>query len=651
MVLALGSGVLVWAGTGSAQADTTVITPPPDSEYFFPTFFESLGDLVVDGVHQRVIATDPTNGVLASTSYTGENDKSVGGLPGVAGLALSADSGTLYAAVPGAHAVVAYSTSTLAETARFDLGADVAPREVVVAGGRIWFTYLARLGGAFGSIDPATSAVTLHQWPSHSLFSGSPHIAAAGDRIAISSNSDTDPGGYVGVFDVAGGVEQQVALTSVGLTNIRGLAVSADGSEILAAGVEGVLRLSSTDLSSVGTYHLDGFGDVVAADAAGRVAVANRTAVGTPDLYTYVNGATTADQIFDMPQSNFTNHFGPDQIMDHGVAWQPGGPRLFIVTDNNGVIGFRALDEPAATTIKLTAPATAPRAAALTITGTISGSVPAGSVLTVRRTDMEAAGQPLADVTTDDAGAFRVTDAPPAGGAVSYTIAYAGDDAHLASSATAAVTVSRAAPALTVNRNGSVNAYGATVTMTAHLGSTHANRTVELWADPYGSDQANRLLKRAAVDGSGNLTVSLKLTRDTVVTAIFTGDSWFLPSTVRATLYTRVSVTTTVTKQYKTNAGYYYFHKTRNPVFTTTMTPYAKRKQRLVFESYSAGKWHTWKTYTLALTSAGKSTYTLTGAHSTGVKYRVRAAYLTGSSGDTLNYTTYGSYRYFTFTK
>jgi hypothetical protein len=52
-----------------------------------------------------------------------------------------------------------------------------------------------------------------------------------------------------------------------------------------------------------------------------------------------------------------------------------------------------------------------------------------------------------------------------------------------------------------------------------------------------------------------------------------------------------------------------------------------------------------------ALTTAGKSAYTLTGTHSTGVKYRVRAAYLSGTSGDNLNYTTYGPYRYFTFTK
>lgn len=81
------------------------------------------------------------------------------------------------------------------------------------------------------------------------------------------------------------------------------------------------------------------------------------------------------------------------------------------------------------------------------------------------------------------------------------------------------------------------------------------------------------------------------------------------------------------------------------------MTPGAGRKQRLQFEYYSGGKWRTWKGYTLPLNSAGKSVYKLTGTHKTGVKYRVRTAYIPGTSGDSLNHTTYGAYRYFTFTK
>jgi hypothetical protein len=88
-----------------------------------------------------------------------------------------------------------------------------------------------------------------------------------------------------------------------------------------------------------------------------------------------------------------------------------------------------------------------------------------------------------------------------------------------------------------------------------------------------------------------------------------------------------------------------------NPYFTTTMTAHPGRKARLLFEVHSGGTWKPWKTVDTSLNASGKSYYTLTGTHSTGVFYRVRPAYLTGTSGDNLNYTTYGAYRYFTFTK
>ncbi|MFE9689849.1 TolB family protein [Micromonospora sp. NPDC005806] len=656
-VLAGTTGFFVSSGAVSALADTGVITPAPDSEYFFPALLDSLGDLVVDGVHQRLIASDPTNGLIASTSYTGydgSNGATITNLPGVAGLTLAADAATLYAAVPDSHVIVGYSTTTYAETARITLGDKIYPRDVVVAGGRLWFSYDDGVAsGNFGSIDPASSTVTLHSSTGISPYYGAPLIAAnpgAPNLIALSEGSRTS-GSHVAVYDVSTGTEQQIVEKSIdGLSYLRDLALSADGSQVVVGGAGGALQLSSTDLSTVGSY-LNTVGYAVDTAPDGRVAVATRTDIGTPDLYTYDAGSTTALQAFDMPGSMLVNHPGPDQVMANGIVWQPDGRRLFVVTDNNGLIGFRALNEPVATAIALSAPTSAARAASLTIVGTITGSLPAGTALTVTRTDMEStSGTPLASVTTDASGNFTVVDAPPAGGNVTYTVAYAGDDTHLGATATATIAVSLATPTLTLNRSGTVNTYGTTVAMTAHLGSTYTNRTVEIWADPAGSDQANKLLVKGIVDSSGNLTVNLRLTRNTVVTALFRGDARYAARSVKSNLYTKVSVSTAVSYFYKTSSGYYYFHKTRNPVFTTTMTPNRGRKQKLIFEYYSSGAWHTWKSYLLPLSSTGKSTYTLTGTHMTGVKYRVRAAYIAGTSGDSLNYTTYGAYRYFTFT-
>jgi hypothetical protein len=174
---------------------------------------------------------------------------------------------------------------------------------------------------------------------------------------------------------------------------------------------------------------------------------------------------------------------------------------------------------------------------------------------------------------------------------------------------------------------------------------------VEIWADPYGADQPRRLVKRGTTDGSGYLNVDYRLTRSTTFTAVFAGDAEYAARTVTSALRTRVAVSTVVGNHYKTVGSYRYIRKGKNPTVTTTMTPYPGRTQKLILEQYSGGTWKAWKAGFFKLNSAGKYTWTLGGKHKTGVKYRVRAAYLTGTSGDSAAYTTYGAWKYFTFTK
>jgi hypothetical protein len=655
VLAAVIGGYLMTAGSSSALADTTL---SPNIYHEFPTPLRSMADSVVDGVHQRLIVADATAGVIEATNYAGTDASIVHGVAGVSGLALSADSETLYAAVPTAHAVIAYSTETYEETARYSLGSTVVPRDVVVAGEKLWFSASNTTSGlgSFGSIDPTDSTVTQGSAPHPS--SGIPLIAAnpgAPNLLALSDNGSFTSGSEVYVYDVSGATERLIAGLPVdGLSNIRDLAITADGNEVLATANEKVVGLSTTDLSVAHTY-LNSRGTVVDVAADGRVAVGTATGAGTPDLYTFPAGSDAVDQTYDMPDSRTPGYpdAGTDEIMDNGVAWEPGGPGLFVVTQNVGTIFFRAIGEPftpAATAITLDAPATVSAGQPVTIAGSLADPLLVGRALSASRRDSTGDVQPVTAIT-NNAAKFTITDLPRAAGSTTYTIEYPGDDGHLASSASVTVVVATGMPTLTLDRNGSVNAYGATVTVTAHLGSEEIDRTVEVWADPAGSDQDNRLLKRATVDWNGNLSLSWRLTRNTVFSAVFPGDKLYRPATVKSTLYTRVNVSTSVSRQYRSKSGYYYIHKSVNPVFTTTMTAASNRKQRLVFETYSGGKWHTWKTLTLPLSSSGKSTYTLTGSHKTGVKYRVRAAYLTGTSGDSLNYPTYGSYRYFTFAK
>ncbi|MEU0341236.1 hypothetical protein ABZ092_20375 [Streptomyces bobili] len=102
---------------------------------------------------------------------------------------------------------------------------------------------------------------------------------------------------------------------------------------------------------------------------------------------------------------------------------------------------------------------------------------------------------------------------------VTYKVTYAGDTAHTAASATDKVAVSRAATALTLNNNGKLYNYGTDVKFTAHLGTAYKNRTVQIWADPFGTDEPKKLIKAGTVNSSGNISAWVDMTRGTAVTA------------------------------------------------------------------------------------------------------------------------------------
>jgi len=80
------------------------------------------------------------------------------------------------------------------------------------------------------------------------------------------------------------------------------------------------------------------------------------------------------------------------------------------------------------------------------------------------------------------------------------------------------------------------------------------------------------------------------------------------------------------------------------------MTPYPDRKQFLRIQIYAEGGWQTTSEDFFKLDSAGRSVVTLTGTPPTGRRFRVRGSYLSGS-GDSVNTTTYGAWKYFTFTR
>ncbi|WP_405584806.1 Ig-like domain repeat protein [Streptomyces sp. NBC_01190] len=643
LAVLFGSAALAVGTAGPAAADAAKVLA-----------VRSVGGLLVDGSHQRVYVSDPAGGKIVVTDYAGAVKATLAGLPGVSGLALSADSGQVYAAVKGDDRIVSVDTQTYAPSGSYALGAD-APTTLEIVDGRLWFGYADGLGSLdLSGADPVVKldqdADTLGAAPLLAADPAVPGVLAAGS------------GSELAVFDVSadGAVLRATGAMDSGVHQID---LTPDGQQVLTSWDTGGYGYalgvySATDLTHIGRYATDAYPNAVAVAPDGTIA-GGSSSWYEPDVHILKPGATTPTREYDFPNTGDSS--GADTLVDGALAWAPDRSRVFAVSENDlGTYTLRALTDPTKElpALKVTAPATSGRVKRLTVSGKLTSktTVPAGTPLTVTRTDLTyPKGKALAPVRTTSGGAFSFGDSPTTGGTVTYRVSYAGDATHLGAAGSATVQVSRTATTLSLNHNGSVYAYGTRVSFTAHLGKTYKNRVVEIWADPFGADQPKRLVKKGTVNSSGNLAVTLAMTRSTAVSAVFAGDAVNAPKTLRINTFARVKLSTTVAKHYKTArigaTTYYWFHKNTDPVFTTTMTYYKGRKQQFDLQVYYQGKWYDAGAEYFALGTNGRSAVRLGAPGESGIRARVRSSYVSGPAGDSVNSTTWGAWKYLYFTK
>lgn len=638
LAVLFSSAALTAVSAGSASAAVTV---------------GSQGGLVVDAALQRVFVGDDTSDSIIAADYNGNRVDSVSGIEGVFDLAVSDDGATLYAAARRSHEVVALDAATLDIKARYAVAANIGPVAVEYTGGKVWFSYGNGSDGNLGSVDPSvdpaadpasgTAAVTLGQLPTGLADIGSPAdldtdparpglLAVGGTEFLNSSNK------LLAVLDVSGATPQPTAVNDAGLSSeyVNDVDLVPGTSQVLVNGTD---RQAYAD----GKF-----------TAAGAYPAGHNAEIAPNGLVAQISGYDL--NIYRPDGSSPVRTYAADPYTS--LAWTPDASRLFTLGSSSSGYTLKALTSPALSvpTLTVNAPATATRAKKLTVTGKLTATVPfaAGTALTVTRTDLESPnGKALPSVTVKADGTYSFTDTPPAGGKVTYKVAYAGDAEHTAAKASDAVEVSRASTSLSLNNNGKLYDYGKDVKFTAHLGTTYKNRSVEIWADPFGGDKAKKLIKSGTVNSSGNISAWVDMTRDTALTAVFKGDARYKPKTVKVTAYARVKVSTAVTKHYKTakigSTSYYWFHKNTDPLLTTTMTYYKGRKQRFDLQVYYNGTWYSADSQYFPLGTNGKSAVSLGAPGESGIRARMRSVYVNGSSGDSVNSTTYGAWKYLYF--
>ncbi|MBW5421051.1 Ig-like domain repeat protein [Streptomyces sp. BG9H] len=621
----------------------------------------SAGDVLVDGEHRRVYVSDPKGGKIVVTDYAGTVKATLDGLPDVEGLVLSPDSDQVYAAVAGLNRIVSVETTSYSQTASHALGGAEKPRTLAWASGKLWFGHGPSGEGGIGSLDLSGNepVVALGQ-EGEADFYGAPELGSDPDSGVLVAGEKETSSDALAVFDVSGAKPELRVRKSVEGSFFDDIAVSPDGTQIVTASGAPYYHpvYSTKDLSPLGRYDSGTYGAAVDIAPDGTVAAGTSSWYG-PDVHIYRQGKWSKVREYEFPNTGQTS--GADTLAEGGLAWAPDGSRLFAVSSNSeDVFSLRILTDPAKSlpTLTVEAPAKAPRAKPLTVKGKLTGSgLPAGTELTVTRKDVESRdGKALPPVKTKADGSYSFTDSPPAGGKVTYEVAYGGDATHAAVSASDTVEVSRTKTTLTLDKNGKVYGYGADVSFTAHLGKTYKNRTVEIWADPYGADKPNKLVKKGAVNSRGDLKATVDMKRDTKVTAVFSGDARSASAKATSTAYAKVKVSSSVSQHYKTgkigSTKYHYFHKNTDPVLATTMTYYEGRKQRFELQVYGPDrKWHTTGSEYFKLNTAGKSTVRLEAPGESGIRARIRSSYVNGTSGDNVNSTTHGAWKYLNFTR
>ena len=198
---------------------------------------------------------------------------------------------------------------------------------------------------------------------------------------------------------------------------------------------------------------------------------------------------------------------------------------------------------------------------------------------------------------------------------------------------------------------------GESVHLTAHLGHWHTNRTVSIYATPYGGTKT--LVVSGQVGSGGRLYASSQRYKRTTFVAEYTGDSRYLPETSEpVTVQVHVVANGSLSGNYGSSGAYRLFHyhatcpgraHTGCPRFTGTVAPNeAGQPLNFTLQASSGGTWHTVASVSAVIDPDGAKTivWIYAGESVKGVPLRCRASY----SGDASHLGDDGPWRYFKVT-
>lgn len=177
---------------------------------------------------------------------------------------------------------------------------------------------------------------------------------------------------------------------------------------------------------------------------------------------------------------------------------------------------------------------------------------------------------------------------------------------------------------------------GGSVTLTAHLGTSSSNRTLSIYRTPVGGTRA--LVKTAAVNASGNLSVAVRPTANVNYTAVWSGDSTHASTTSKAVrVNVRLVMHGATQGGYRTASGVRLYHYTGHcvkaphtgcPQFAAWASPLqpGRNVNFLIQGRTASGTWKKLLSGTLRTAAGGKAGVIVyyNGRAVVGVQQRIR---------------------------
>jgi sugar lactone lactonase YvrE len=607
----------------------------------------------VDSIN--LLGSPPTTGNgLIVTDTAGHYVTTVDSGDGVEGIALSPDGTTLYAALAVKSAVAAIDiatiTSATAAQVLYPLGSGEVPYGVVAQSGKVWVSYNPGNGAAglstIGSIDPTAAPATAFQpLAGAAVFYSAPELAAdpANKGIIVGAQQDiSDAEGSI--VNTAATPATTVASGSIGGFSQCGfigqIAVRAGGNAYVTCGAQVFSTASSNgtlNTKAESSYPVGG--DILATDASGAVATGYGSTVGV-----YLASGKQANKL----------SFGGQTVI--GLAFAPDGSSLYVVTlGSNGVFSLNVVYRPSLpqSALSLNIPATSPITQSVSLSGKLAfpgGKVPpTGTTVTITRTGTSTA---TFTAKTKSTGTFAVADhsAGRVFGSYTYAARFAGTSAVSPAIATRSLKIVKFNPGLSAKSSSTTISYGKTVVITAHLGKTHTNRTVWIYAQQAGHSKV--LVGHGPVNAQGNFSVRYKPSYNTTFSVQFSGDSQVAAASYSRRVRVAAGVWESLAGYYSKSGSYYLYTGSETLYDNITFAP-AKPGACVSVEidQYYNGAWQNiGSSNCFTIGGAGTKFQVRVGlsglANSAGYHFRIRAT-LTLKSTDTANLGNNSSWKYF----